>query len=261
MDDYLGLTMFTSVLVVGAFAHHCRIGHRTLSTHTQPVTTTLLTRTLQKITDIIQRDEGKRGIGELIAAAGCEDDLLQAARDMVRAKDVAIVTGFPCLLDYSPPTETDGPLGALAIAKALLVLGKRVRVLTDECNEDVLLACAAASQLDRFLVGDDPRLQLESFPPLDRFDHHDEARLNALSQAVDLVVAIERAGPNGAGKYCTMRCRDMTNIVAPLDLLFEPSDATLSSVEPVLRTKINSIGIGKSNSLTDNLTLISGLIN
>ena len=73
--------------------------------------------------------------------------LQKAAECMHESETVAIITGFPCMMDYSPPTETDGPLGALSLARTLLHLGKDVIILTDECNEEVLLACGAASGL------------------------------------------------------------------------------------------------------------------
>jgi hypothetical protein len=45
---------------------------------------------------------------------------------------VAILTGYPCC-QSNPPTETDGPLGALAVARILLsVPGTHVTLLTDE---------------------------------------------------------------------------------------------------------------------------------
>lgn len=42
------------------------------------------------------------------------------------AKNICIITGFQCLLDYEIKTETDGPLGAFVIAHALLNLQKNV---------------------------------------------------------------------------------------------------------------------------------------
>lgn len=52
---------------------------------------------------------------------------------------VAILTGFPCLMDYNPSTETDGPPGAFAIARALIALGKRVYILTDEVYSTITI--------------------------------------------------------------------------------------------------------------------------
>lgn len=83
---------------------------------------------IAKIEAVVQRDEGKRGIGPLCLSG----ELKSAADRIINARRVVIITGFPCLLDYSPPTETDGPLGALAIARACLAVGKRVIIATDQ---------------------------------------------------------------------------------------------------------------------------------
>ena len=241
MTEYQGWMMFLASVGL-ARGLLCRQSARRLtsSSHTtsSPIHAMSLQNIISKMEEIVQRDEGKRGIREIIPSS---PELLNAAHAMIAAKNIANITGFPCLLDYTPPTETDGPLGALAIAKSLVALGKKVRVLTDECNEEVLLACGLASGLHKY--GD--RFAMESFPPLDRFDFKDEERLNEIADSIDLVVAIERAGPNAEGKYFTMRCRDMTSIVAPLDILIAPSEETLSSDNPQIKTKINSIGIGK----------------
>jgi hypothetical protein len=93
----------------------------------------------------VQRDEGKRGIAPLVQAAG-RGELYKASKMLLdnSIETVIIITGFPCMMEHTPPTETDGPLGAMAIALALIRLGKRVVVATDEVNEQVLLAAAAA---------------------------------------------------------------------------------------------------------------------
>lgn len=57
--------------------------------------------------------------------------LEQAAESLAAAESVAIVTGF-CTLDADPPAaETDGPPGALYLARALLALGVRVQLISD----------------------------------------------------------------------------------------------------------------------------------
>jgi hypothetical protein len=139
------------------------------------------------------------------------------------------------MIDYTPPTETDGPLGACAIAKSLLLLGANVTLVTDECNEEVLLACAAATAAaarsgegvsDADDEGGAPRgiMSLESFPPAADFGQLEQSRLTALGAAADLIIAIERTGPCSDGRYLTMRARDMTHLVAPLDLLLLPPE-------------------------------------
>uniref|UniRef100_A0A7S3HHU9 D-glutamate cyclase-like C-terminal domain-containing protein n=1 Tax=Spumella elongata TaxID=89044 RepID=A0A7S3HHU9_9STRA len=202
---------------------------------------------------VVQADEGKRGIHDIILPEG---ELYNAACEMITAKRVAVITGFPCMLTHSPPTETDGPLGALSIAKTLLMLGKDVVIITDECNEEVLLSCAAAATAHSSMLPQGLRkgtLTLESFPASTIFNAADESRLLKLRALVDLVVAIERAGPCKDGRYLTMRGYDMSHLVAPLELLLMPPDLLEGSDSlskgPVSASKVGStlprsIGIG-----------------
>lgn len=37
-----------------------------------------------------------------------------------------LFAGFPCLIDFAIPTESDGPLGAVMLARTLCLLGKKV---------------------------------------------------------------------------------------------------------------------------------------
>jgi D-glutamate cyclase len=164
----------------------------------------------------IQRDEGKRGLSSILLPTG---ELFKAALELCLSSNITIVTGFPCLLDYDVPTETDGPPGAIALAKAALLLNKNVNVLTDECNEESLLACASAIDVP---FETRCRLRLESFP-----SDSDEIELNRLCEIyeeTDLLIAIERTGPNFEGKYLTMRARDMTHLIAPLDIPLRGTD-------------------------------------
>jgi hypothetical protein len=184
---------------------------------------------IASIESLVQQDEGKRGIGQLLQPSG---ELWKCCELIAKASSVAIITGFPCMIDHSPPTETDGPLGALALAKALVGQDKDVHVLTDECNEEVLLACSAAAHIDHRM-----KISLQSFPPKDQCDELDWTRLEHIVEEVQLVIAIERAGPSKDGRYLTMRCRDMTNIIAPLDIL-------LTAQSPRMGRPLYSIGIG-----------------
>lgn len=189
----------------------------------------------------VQMDEGKRGIralcnaGELLSAAGA---LLDPS-----VKHVLIITGFPCHVTESPPTETDGPSGAFAIAKAMLTLGHSVTIATDECNEEPILVASAASGLHRFGTN----LTVESFPPQCTFTDGDDERLKCLGDWADIVVSVERPGPTLTGDYLTMNGVSMSHLVAPLeDVLMPPSslddegNPLMQSTEPM---KV-SIGIG-----------------
>jgi D-glutamate cyclase len=183
----------------------------------------------------IQRDEGGRGIGQIIpefqidnsSSDNSQSHMENAAKAIIECNSAIIMTGFPCLLQNNPPTETDGPLGAICLARCLVALGKKVRIITDECNEDVLLACAATSgvfNMGKDIVNDMPLFTLESFPGMATFDTNDYRRLESIKNDVDLIIAIERAGPAADGLYKTMKGKDMTPILAPLDTLLQPDD-------------------------------------
>ena len=78
---------------------------------------------------------------------------------------VAVLTGYPCC-PGSPPTETDGPLGAIATARALAALGKRATILTDSINEvslTVSMRCHVSRCLGRPRL---PRLPAARGTPL-----------------------------------------------------------------------------------------------
>lgn len=94
-------------------------------------------------------------------------------------------------------------------------MGKSVMIVTDECNEEVLLMAAAASGLTRSFGSS--RLSLESFPPQISFNKEDAHRLKECADWASAVVAIERPGPNCNGEYKTMRGKSMDHLVAPLE--------------------------------------------
>lgn len=113
--------------------------------------------------------------------------LYNAAESLLNTRSILIVTGYPCTIDVSPPTGTNGPMGAISIAKCLLALGKSVTLMTDESNEIVVSACAAASNL--------VDIKFESLPSRTRFSPSDHYRLTELARSVDCVIFVDRPGP------------------------------------------------------------------
>lgn len=192
----------------------------------------------------VQIDPGKRGISVFTPLPG---ELLRAAQSLFRLKgtsnNAAIITGFPCVLESNPPTETDGPLGAVAIARAFLAATAAhpdddeadvpsLFVLTDHCNEDVLRAA-----LDGAGIGNDSRLKFQSFPPKSQWTDQESEKLREISVQITTSVAIERAGPGQDGGSYTMGGHDMSDILAPLHELMEPQ-------EPINDLPFESVGIG-----------------
>src|SRR3712207_5148495 len=91
---------------------------------------------LEAIRDLIQEDVGQRGLrtdplDNLITA--CPNDFHAACRSLADTPDavLGVVTGFFIPHGQPPAAETDGPLGAVFLARALLPLGIRVVLVSD----------------------------------------------------------------------------------------------------------------------------------
>jgi hypothetical protein len=87
-----------------------------------------------EIQAIIGTDAGGRGMKSLIV----EGDLELAGKTLGTLQSpshILVLSGFPCCVNKSPPTETDGPPGTFSIARTAAALGHDVTVITDDCNE------------------------------------------------------------------------------------------------------------------------------
>jgi hypothetical protein len=162
---------------------------------------------------IAAADAGARGCAALVV----QGDLARAALAFLAASSVLLLTGFPCRLACSPPAETDGPAGAVALAGAALALGKRVALATDD-HSGAALAAALASRGAALAAA----CAVHAFPPAADagWGASGAARLRraALARAHAHTVAVERAGAAADGRCYTMRGLPMPT-VAPLDCL------------------------------------------
>ncbi len=171
---------------------------------------------------IISHDPGKRGVDDLFISG----ELEQSAVSLSRGGSVWIVTGFllgPGLV------ETDGPLGALALALALNELNYHITIIADT-------GC-------RFLL----QTLFERYaPPTIIFKNWEELErpFSALftSSHPSHLIAIERPGRNRWGDYLNARCQSVANWNAPADELFlcEPRPITIG-----IGDGGNEIGMGK----------------
>ena len=141
---------------------------------------------------IVRQDPSGRGVssyrhnGEWLAAGMLE----QAARELATcAGAVGIVTGF-CVADLEPPVaETDGPPGALYLARALSALGCDVALISDRYAMPLLdLGCRLwGLHVERFEI------------PFER--DRDESWIDDLFQSpigqrLTHLITIERVGPS-----------------------------------------------------------------
>jgi hypothetical protein len=91
---------------------------------------------IDRIRDIIQADIGNRGLradprDNLVTA--CPDDFRRACQSIAESRQASlgIVTGFYVPSGQPPAAETDGPLGAVFLARALVPLRIPVTMYTD----------------------------------------------------------------------------------------------------------------------------------
>jgi hypothetical protein len=146
------------------------------------------------------RDVG-RNISPLYGKA--RGGLIAAGRSIAdhRHPHVAIITGFFIPHGQPPAPETDGPIGAAHLAKALLAADIPVRLATDSLCLDAVKAAVAASYLDSPVYYDEilvPKhlYQASIFAVLEKW--------RGLTPPISHVIAIERAGPAKDGIHRNM---------------------------------------------------------
>ncbi len=134
-------------------------------------------------------------------------------------RTVVLTTGL--VTPHIPCGETDGPPGALALARALILgLKARAVILTEPRVVPVLergAAALAASEGD----GSEWQARLSVRPfPSDPGRAAEASRRGIADRPPAAVISHEKLGPNGHGVIHTMRGEDVTRYQARTDLLF-----------------------------------------
>jgi hypothetical protein len=162
---------------------------------------------------------------------------MQAAERLVDAVDpgdtVLVLTGF-----LIPPTmvqETDGPLGAVSIARAVdTALDANAVIACEPAAVDICEATATAGELsvlERSAAATSRRtVAVEPFPTDREAARSYVDRL--LSDGVAAVVAVEKVAPNREGVYHNMAGYDVSEETAKVDELYDllPDDVLTISV-------------------------------
>lgn len=159
---------------------------------------------IAKLEQRVQRDEGNRGIRSIIPSSGILYSAASSILSNSTLNTIGILTGFPCLMDFTPPIETDGPPGALILAHQLQSIGKQVTILSDTCAESSL-----NSLISWYNSTYSTSIELVIYSPTSDL---------SLSPEYDTVICIERPGASLDSHYYTMRGFDMSHLVAPLDI-------------------------------------------
>ncbi len=136
-----------------------------------------------------------------------------------------ITTGFFILSAQAP--ETDGPPGAVALAKALHFFGFDVVYVTDKYTTPLL---------DSDIVGQD---KVVEFPITDHRSSRQFAQRLLAEVQPSLLISIERCGLCGSRRYLNMAGKDITEYTAKMDYLFFDQENTLG-----LGDGGNEIGMG-----------------
>jgi D-glutamate cyclase len=233
----------------------------------------MTTDTLTAIRHLIQQDPGRRGLGtdptsNLLTA--CAEDFAGACRSLANTRNpaVAIVTGFFIPTANPPCGETDGPLGALFLARALVPLGVRVALLTDGfCRPALdagLRACGLENSVaaltlpgpecpwDTFLAkGWQPYLR-ETFRPthliaIERVgpSHTPLSIQHQLGVGEPLLDFLNEVPKDHHNRCHTMRGLDITGRMSPAHLLFEAASQEKGLTTIGIGDGGNEIGMGK----------------
>lgn len=158
---------------------------------------------------IVHVDPAGRGLSSYRRAQAPLDvgQLRASALDVAQhARAVGIVTGFPVVTDVGVAAETDGPPGALYLARALRALGVDVCLISDAYTLPLLEHGCDLWKLDRGLLVEIP---FEDGPPDSAARRHNAPENNektvrwvrdflasARGQALTHLISVERPGPS-----------------------------------------------------------------
>jgi hypothetical protein len=229
---------------------------------------------LDAIREVIQEDVGQRGLRtdpEANLVTACPDDFEAACRSLAYAERPAlgVVTGFFIPTGQPPCGETDGPLGALFLARALVPLGVRVVLATDAFCARALEVGLGASGLRKLV----PLVTLPTYDAAGSLSGAEYGRW-FVDRAGELthLLAVERVGPShtpesvagqpGAtdavverfraevpaeehDRCHTLRGRDVTAQMSPAERLFEGGGRPPGITTIGIGDGGNEIGMGK----------------
>jgi len=159
--------------------------------------------TVAAIERLIARDVGR---GSELLARYTAGSLHRAASSILHTPQprVGIITGFFVPGADRPAAETDGPVGAVQVAAAIIALGGSAGILTDEACVPVLEAAIDAAGL---------AVRLDAAPTGDRYDEWEKTYSPQLTH----MIAIERVGPDwSGGPPRNMRGENVEAWTAPL---------------------------------------------
>jgi hypothetical protein len=206
---------------------------------------------LQALRDTVQIDPGDRGLARDPAdnlLTACPGDFAAACRSIAQTPNarVMILTGFPIIQTESVCGETDGPPGAIFLARALVPLGVCVQLAAEDYVVPALRAGLEAAGLERVVpalevprtrrdpVGYRPLTHLIAIERVGPGHTIDSVAAQPRVTEEDLKAFAQTAPRLEPGRPRSMRGRDLSEWVAPAHRLFEEAASQ----------RITTIGIG-----------------
>lgn len=192
--------------------------------------------TVQSISAIqaLVLQHAKRGTDRL--APHTVGHLEAAARSLLGASAarVCIVTGFFVGPADSGHPETDGPIGASQLAHFLKLSGYDVEIITDTRCQRAVESCKATLGAEFGLC------------VLDRAEEITALRSAWIAGAhtPSHLISIERPAPSRDGHPRNMRGDDLSEVTAPLHMLFEANETPLPYTTISICDGANEIGMG-----------------
>ena len=136
--------------------------------------------------------------GDRSASLLCRPEYIQSAAKLADGMSkVAVISGFYIVSAQAP--ETDGPNGAVILARAFYEAGREAEIWTDSSCFEIIRVCAKAAGFpEQFVKIHDKAIFTQEYMP-------------------DGIIFIERPGRAEDGRYYNFKQQDISKMIAPLD--------------------------------------------
>eukprot|EP00920_Eleutheroschizon_duboscqi_P026431 GHVT01065103.1.p1 GENE.GHVT01065103.1~~GHVT01065103.1.p1 ORF type:complete len:334 (-),score=30.06 GHVT01065103.1:1480-2481(-) len=206
----------------------------------------------RQLEELLVKEPGNRNLPERGAKELYVDriqgNLANAAKAITspECKKVMLLVGSTNNMLHWPPTDTDGPGGACALARTLMKLNKEVVIVSDEVNHDQVFPALKSSEAWKIkteLPEMESQLTYMKFPAAKDWTDEAEDQLLVLFESVNHIINVGRPGPGENGTYWSYDCRQMTQYQPDFTKLFTWAEYTKGQRNPpMLITAIGTIG-------------------
>jgi len=147
-------------------------------------------------------------------------------KEVLQHKDYVLITSGMLIYPFNNVGETDGPLGAASLGRALMLgFGAKVIIITDDAQIKITTAACRGAGLNvvdlETLAKTDRTISINAFP-VDEKESVNMAKTMFNDLSLKAVIAIERRGRNEKGVYHALpRGRNMNHIEAKTVALFD----------------------------------------